>query len=384
MPWSSEILFTGGDEFYTRLLGELAQASRTIELESYLFELDPLGERILKVLRGMASQGVRVRILVDGVGSPAWSRELLEDLQKHEVEARIYHPYPWVRFSHRSFLEFFQFQRWWKHLNRRDHRKLCIIDGKVAFLGSFNIGKHHTREFQGEEVWRDTGARLEGEGVPHLQKAFEKTWLKSWGVRRKLLSLQDRFRLSQQLKGLRKIHPEIKLNSTFFLREYYWRELLEKIHGAQKRIWMTTAYFIPHPSLMRALRSAARSGVEVKILLPAKSDVRLIPWVTCTLLLTLLRAGVYVFEYQPRILHSKTLIIDNEYRLGSSNSNHRSWFHDLELDIILESPASHEELERNFRRDLTLSEEITLENWKKRFGLVRYLGGVASYFRYWM
>jgi cardiolipin synthase len=385
ISWEREEIFNSGDVFFARLLAEISEAQWSVYLEMYIFELDPFGQRVLETLKQVAARGVEVRVMVDGVGSPAWSRNLLKELAESKIDARIYRPYPWVRMGFRIFPRLLSYRRlslWFQLLNRRNHRKVCILDQKIAWAGSFNISACHLREFFRENAWRDTAVRVEGSEVANLVLVFEKSWRRAWSPfrKRQWFRKRDPFRR----EAFNKPNALVRLNFTQFLRRHYYRELLQRIRSARKRVWIISAYFNPARSLVRALRAAAWSGIDVRILLPRKSDVRSVRWISFIILGGLLRAGVRIFEYLPSILHTKIIFINHWATIGSSNLNRRSLHHDLEVDIVVQKEETLEVLENQFLRDLDFSEEITFEKWKNRFWLERFLGRMFFFLRYWM
>jgi cardiolipin synthase len=157
---------------------------------------------------------------------------------------------------------------------------------------------------------------------------------------------------------------------------------LVRLVGAQRRIWIETAYFVPDGSLVRALRAAAEGGVDVRIVVPAVSDIFFIPWVTSAFHVGLLRAGVRIFEYTGSMMHAKTMLIDDWGLVGSSNLNHRSLFHDLEADVVLASEEASCSLEQQFERDCSGSREVALDTWHERSWIERALGRLLLWMRW--
>jgi cardiolipin synthase len=155
-----------------------------------------------------------------------------------------------------------------------------------------------------------------------------------------------------------------------------------RLVGAQKRIWITNAYFVPDGSLLRVLSVVAREAVDVKVLVPAFSDVVFMPWVASAFHLGLLKAGVRVFEYTGSVLHAKTMLIDDWGLIGSSNLNHRSLLHDLEVDIVIPNEDVRQAMEEQFVKDLESAKEITLENWDNRPFIERLIGRILLWVRY--
>lgn len=364
--WQSEILYHSGDAFYHALTDAIAHAEKTVLLETYIFELDAVGRHVVDVLAQAVARGVQCRIMVDGVGSFAWSQSTIDQLAKRGIEAKIYHPIaPHAFRGGASFL-----RRWLRALgkiNRRNHRKVCVIDGKTAFLGGMNISRAHSETISGTSAWRDTSVRIEGPGCRQLVFAFETAW-KGRGLRG---------------KHAPRLASTLILNFRRRLRVLAARSYQSRIALARRRVWITNPYFVPKLRLLRALRRAARRGVDVRLILPRKNDVLLMRTISGAYYGALLEAGAKIFEYLPTVLHSKTTIVDNWCSVGSTNLNHRSWMHDLEVDVALERPESLRTLEDHFARDLVQSEEIDHAHWRKRSRALRILEWILYRLRYW-
>jgi cardiolipin synthase len=226
-----------------------------------------------------------------------------------------------------------------------------------------NVIEYHTASYVGGAAWRDTGVLLEGRDVSVLVSSFNEVW---HGERRGLrLRRRKRSAASGDL---------ILLNVRRAQRSENYLDLLIRMLGATERIWIENAYFVPDASLIRVLRVAAEAGVDVKIVVPAFSDVVFIPWVTSAFHLGLLQAGVRVFEYTKSVLHAKTMVIDSWGLVGSSNLNHRSLLHDLEADAVLVDSQSCRSLQEQFEQDCVHCREVTLENWRRRPLLERWRG----------
>jgi cardiolipin synthase len=371
--WDEIDVYDDGDAFYEALIGAVAGATDTVDIEYYIFATDPVGFPVMEALGAAAARGVRVRLLVDGIGSSTWTRILRQLAQKTGILFKVYHELPW--------------ERWWRgkfpsralmrirsiliRMNRRNHRKVCIIDGSEAFVGSFNIIQNHSRSCVGALAWRDTGVRIRGVDVNVLAKGFEEIWIGSLRRLRRRL----RFRRVQS-------SDLVKLNAQRKQRQQNYLDLLLRIRNAQQRVWITNAYFIPDGSLLRALTAAAERGVDVRVLVPHFSDVFFMPWISSAFHLGLLKAGVRVFEYTKSILHAKTVVIDDWALVGSSNLNHRSLLHDLEADIVVPNPEAIDTLKRQYLDDLANTAEVLLSNWKHRPILERVVGRLLLSFRF--
>jgi cardiolipin synthase len=362
-PWEKEEIFIDGESYFQRMIESMDQAVVSIELESYIFDSDALGRRIVDALKRAAQRGIRVRVMVDGVGSPGWNASFARELKGAGGESRIFHPLSWNLLGWMGADRHPRSLGCLEQFNRRNHRKTCIIDKRVALVGGMNISADH-------RDWRDTSVRVEGPAVALLTDAFDAAW--------------------ERRKPRRANHHQsawdslIKLNNTNRKRRHYFRERLFRIRSAKKRIWITTPYFVPSFKMVRALRSAARSKVDVRILLPGKADVIFMSWVNSAYYFALLQEGVRIFEYRPTMIHAKVLEVDDWVTIGSTNLNHRSLIHDLEADVVLSQTKSVRALDEQFLSDLRNSEEITLESWEKASLSRKAAGKVLLFFRYWI
>lgn len=376
--WQKERVCFSGQQFFSELVSDIEASTTSLSLEYYIFEDDAVGRLVVDALKRASRRGVSIRVIVDGVGSPQFGWYLLPELLEAGVLSKIYHPLPWDlslrQFTGTPALFVRFFRRLWS-INRRNHRKVCIIDGKIAWIGSLNITASHLGKEQ-TPAWRDTSVRVEGEAVSLLTEAFEQTWHNNI----------DKFMLPKKLwKNWRVRHRlPVRVNSHWRLRRWCYKDLLHKLKRAKDRVWITSAYFIPTSQLLKAIGDCASRGVEVKIILPSISDVPFIRMISESLYENLLKRRVQIFEYLPTILHTKSIAIDKWNVLGSSNLNHRSLLHDLELDVIVSQVPTIEALEKQFQKDVNESREVTIETLRQRSLGTRILGKVLLALRHWL
>jgi cardiolipin synthase len=371
-------IFSGGKAHFEAMLSDIAAAKVSIDLETFIFQKDILGVRVTEHLAAAAKRGVAVRVLVDGVGSPLWSTHFAKQLESAGAETQIYHPFPWQLWDWSRSKVKWPFLLKWIYLllkvNTRNHRKVCIIDHQIAYIGSFNISRCHLDVEDGGDHWRDTSIRLLNVDLSELEKAFNCAW--------------DHQPLTERLRAaLRHVRqePMIRLNHIWHRRRILYKNLLRRISRCKKRIWITNSYFVPDTILLKRLKEAASSGVDVRILLPTKSDVFMMPWASSTFYYSLLKSGVRIFEYLPSVLHAKSLLLDDWGLIGSSNLNHRSLLHDLEVDVNVSHPELIQTLENQFLLDLQNSQEIPLTTWKSfRPYHHRLMGQLVLYLKYWI
>jgi cardiolipin synthase len=256
-----------------------------------------------------------------------------------------------------------------------------VVDGERAWLGGMNVDERHLREFSGASAWRDTGVRIEGRStIDALRRAFQITWEQAWDLHQR--SIGSPVRRLRKGRGLN--HPLLLVNETELLRRKHYYDLLKRIVQAKRRVWVTNAYFVPKFAMIRALCHAARSGADVRIIVPRRSDVPFMAWVTCAFYSQLLRSEVRVFEYNPTMIHAKTVLIDDWAIVGTTNFNHRSLLHDLEVDLVVTHAESRAELADQFGDDLKECTEVTLMNCPGRSWIERLLGRVALLARFWL
>jgi cardiolipin synthase A/B len=374
---NQETIFLHGEDYFTALLVDIANATERIEIETYIFHNDPLGLKIATALAQAAQKGVQVRVLVDGVGTPSWDSSFIRILKSAAVETRVFHPIPWRFWQwRRSIVKLpllFKIAYLLSRVNKRNHRKVCIIDRKFVYVGSANISECHLCAQQGGKDWRDTVVRLSNTDISNLEMAFEEAWEPT--------SIQER--LHNLIEPINR-QAIFRLNNSRHRRRVLYKNLLYRLSKCKTRVWITNAYFVPDNFLLKKLHDLAQLGIDVRILLPQKADIFMMTWASSTFYERLLKSGVRIFEYIPSMLHAKSLILDDWYIVGSSNLNHRSLLHDLEVDVNIRSTTAKKLLENQFLADLAQSKEIDLQSWNKRLWFQKIIGRLLLYVRFWI
>ena len=351
--WSSELVVTDGDRYLAHLLADIASAQKTIDLESYIVEGDEIGEMVTAALTAATARGIAVRFLVDGNGALSWIQG--PGATFRGCPWRIYHPVPWtvLRTYLPTLRQLIARLQAFRFANRRNHRKTCVIDGTIGWIASFNLERRHYKSLTGDEAWRDTAVRVEGEALSLITQAFTVTWRRSWRYGKRFLLPATDFPGKQP--QVTRSSP-VRLNSTRRLRRRLWADLLLRIRTARGRVWITTPYFVPNEDLLRALGEAAKHA-DVRLLLPAINDIGMMPYIAGVYFARLDEAGVRVWAY-PRMVHAKTMLIDDIGLVGSSNLNSRSLLFDLEADVWLSEPSSIATLDESFIADCAMAAEI--------------------------
>lgn len=375
--WTSEEVFLYGDLYFDQLIRDIDLAVNYISVEMYIFNDDPLGRKIVERLLAAHARGVKVQIVVDGVGSYAFFDRLHEVFSSKGVQVKMYNPLPFYHPYYGRLTTLRRMQVFFIRLiriNKRNHRKIITIDGNTMYTGSFNFTAEHTSLHIGP-AWKDMGVRVTGELVKFSVLNFKKVW-----------KLRDYYRYKKQIKGFQ--YPNwrytpIRLNQTVFMKRYFYKSFLDKIRHSEKRIWLMTPYFIPKRRLIRTLGKAASRGVDVRVLISFKTDVPIFRTLQYFYYGYLLKKGVKVYQYTDTVLHAKNYIIDDWMTIGSTNLNHRSFMHDLEVDLIVQEEKNRKIIEQNFIESTSDKNSITIEVLNRRPFFDRFLCRLFFLFKYW-
>ncbi len=365
--WGSEAIYSSAKSYFDDLLCDIDCADSSIELAVYIFTLDETGLRFTDALLNASQRGVKVRLLVDGVGSAIDAETIARRLSGAGSEVRIYHPLPWYwgnyRWSLRPGAGFEKLYYFIAAMNRRDHRKFCVIDKSIAWCGSFNICQDHLNE---TVPWRDYGVRLTGDAVASLIETFDSVW---FGRKNQNIS--------------RRVSRFLRSNYSLRLRRLSNRLLVVKIRDAKQRVWICSAYFSPSGAVIRAIKAAKVRNVDVRLIVAGRSDIALFPVLSSTYYADLLKIGVSIYQYRAGILHAKAMLVDQLCLIGSTNLNHRSFHHDLELDVVLSMPESINRIQSLLERDMQNSLQLSQDN-VTIWGRFMLFGWALRVIRYWL
>ncbi len=377
LTWDTEHIFVNGDDYFDNLVNSIDQAKNYITVEMYIFNDDPLGKRLSTHLIQASRRGVKVQVVVDGVGSYSFFDKLNKLFLDNGISVKIYNPLPFIH-------PFFGELKFWKkihvfltrfvRLNKRDHRKIVTIDEKVMYCGSFNITVEHIK-LHTEKPWKDMGVRVTGENVKFAVLNFKKIW-----------KLRDYYRYKKYIRKLNFPHwknQPLRINNNPLMKRYFYKDLINRIKKSQDRIWLTTPYFIPKRKLIRTIGIAAKRGVDVRLLISLRTDVLMFRTLQYFYYPYLIKKGVKVFLYTESVLHAKNVIIDDWTTIGSTNLNHRSFLHDLEFDLIVENQENINDTADHFLSLLTYSKQVFAESLKQRPLWDRILGRLFFTFKYW-
>lgn len=361
-PTAVEVFFDGKATFKAAGVA-IEGAQQEVLLESYIIRDDSTGRAALETLARAAARGVVVKVLVDAWGSWTTRSAFWEEMRRRGIAVRLFHPI-WAH---------------WRHRSNRDHRKILVVDRKVSFLGGMNVadeyGSSRRSSSSDETSWRDTHVRVEGNISQELAAVFQEGWTRAGG---KPFDLGPEPKAPGDIAGARALVVDTRAGRG--QREKV-SVLAAIVGGARKTLFITNAYFAPGRRTVGALGAAAHRGVDVRLLLPGRSDVALLRHAGHGYYEHLLKRGVRIFEYQPHVLHAKTLVADGYISMiGSSNLDARSFRFNAECNVLVLDDETGRIMNDAFEHDLTQSEEVRLPEWRQRWALHRWADAGARLF----
>ncbi|TFE27263.1 cardiolipin synthase [Cohnella luojiensis] len=340
-------IFNNGMDTYESMFEAINNAKSHIHLSTYIVRDDDIGRAFQQALISKAKQGVKVKMLYDGIGSITLKDSYVRILREGGVECACFFP------LRPSFLK--------KRMNYRNHRKIIVVDGKVGFVGGINVGDEYIGKHPHLGYWRDTHLKLEGDSVYWLQEVF----LKDWEIATREKPDDPSFfpvHHCSQSEPVQIVPAGPNRRGDAIHDSVY-----AMVTAARKRIWVTTPYFIPSASIAMALHDAALSGLDVRIIIPYVPDTWLVHLATLSYVEEMMRSGVRVWQYKKGFVHAKTLIADKFVAVvGSANMDLRSFFSNFEINAHLFDPVAIAGVEQHFLQDLEDSTEINLQKFLMR------------------
>ncbi|WP_203255738.1 cardiolipin synthase [Hyunsoonleella ulvae] len=354
-------ILKNGKEKFESLINDLEKAEHHIHLEYYILRDDRIGSKVLNILCEKAKKGVIVRLTYDDVGSKLSSK------MKHQLDSSGVEFYPFMPVL---------FSKFTGKMNYRNHRKIVIIDGKIAYVGGINIADEYVNYEDGDLFWRDTHLRVVGETVNSLQISFFTTW---------------DFVSEEKINIDKSYFPEVVCNDNVAVQiassgpdtdwPYIMEAMFTAINTAEDYIYITTPYFVPNDQIITALQVAAKSGVDVKLIIPRESDSWMVKYATNSYLEQLLEANIEVYYYTKGFIHAKTMVVDDIFStVGTSNMDYRSFNINFEVNAFIYDAENSKILKGHFLEDLGYTEKVELNKWINR---PKYEKFKESYSRLW-
>ena len=342
-------VLTNGEVYYEAELEAIRKAKHSVNLEAYIFQKGEVARRFVEALTERARRGVQVRMVLDAIGSFATWDSYFKELVEAGGRVAWYHPFRWYTLP---------------RINNRTHREIIVVDGRVGFLGGSGFADHWLLGDEKNPRWRDTMFRVEGDVVASLQSTFVENWLEASG---EILTGKEffPFREPESGKAAMVVDSSPSMGRSTRARILYQTLLA----AARKNILITTPYFLPDRSARAEMvRAIAERGVEVKIIVPGgHSDHLLTRRSSRRLFGDLLRAGAQIYEYEPAMIHAKTMVIDGTWSVvGSTNFDNRSFGLNDEVNLAAYDEQLAARLAEDFARDLDESRAVSLEEWQRR------------------
>ncbi|GGC97138.1 cardiolipin synthase [Thalassobacillus devorans] len=351
-------IFTDGQEKFHALLEDIESATDHVHLLYYIWRDDQLGQRLSELLIKKIEEGVKVRVLYDDMGSRTLSRKYIKRIKKAGGEMEAFFPALIPKLNMK--------------INYRNHRKLAIIDGKIGYIGGFNVGDEYLGYNQRFGYWRDTHLRVEGGAVHNMQTRFILDWNHASS---RDIGYEDRYYQAEE-KG------DVAMQIVSSGPDSEWEQIkhgyIKMILSAKESIYIQTPYFIPDDSLLDAVRIATLSGVDVRVMIPKMPDHPFVYWATYSNVGDLLEAGAKIYIYQKGFLHAKSIVVDGKIAsVGTANIDVRSFRLNFEVNAFLYHPDVAKELSDSFLDDIVDSTQLTLRLYKSRSKWIRFKEAIA-------
>lgn len=346
-------LYFDGEDKFESLIQSIEGARDYIHIQYYIFKSDGLGRRVIEALSKKAKEGIEVKILLDGMGGRKFEKKYKKELRENGVEIGIFFP---------PFVPLLSLR-----INYRNHRKICIVDGREAYIGGFNIGDEYIGLSKKFGYWRDTHLKITGSSIASLQWRFFLDW---------------RFATGEEIKRCQSylIDPEAQGDSGVQIvssgPDSKWPSIkdgyLKMISNAKEKIYIQTPYFIPDDSIFEALKLAGLSNLDVRVMIPSKPDHPFVYWASMSYIGDLLKAGVKFYIYEKGFLHAKVVLMDDFVSsVGTANIDIRSFQLNFEVNAFLYDEKINKEIGDKFLEDLKDCTEITIDGYNNRSRIVK-------------
>ena len=341
-------VYFAGEEFFSDLKKEIANAKKFINMEYYIFQFDGIGKEIADLLIKKAKEGVEVNLIIDGV-----------NLANYKLKSYFKNTGVHLYLFFRTYIPIFNIR-----INYRDHRKVTIIDNRVAFVGGMNIGD----EYLGKGkigYWRDTSVKIYGDIVSTFEKEF---YFSMSIVKNKFLKDEKTSNeISLKYEEEDNVYMQVISSGPNYefpaIRDNY----IKLIQEARKSVFIQTPYFVPDDLLLDTLKSAVLSGIDVKIMIPNKADHPFIYWINQYYVAELLRLGANIYRYENGFIHSKTILVDEEVvSVGTCNFDYRSFYLNIEINLNIYNKDVANSFKTQYYKDIAISKKLTFADFKKR------------------
>lgn len=340
--------YINGEDKFRDLFNDIELAKSFIHIEYYIFRYDDLGKKLIELLNKKAKDGVEVRLLIDGMGSKLINKRIIREIQSYGIKISVFFPGILPHINTR--------------INYRNHRKIVVIDGKIGYVGGFNVGNEYINKGKQFKFWRDTHIRIKGEAVNELNNRFILDW--DYASGENLGNMSMYFPIPE---GVGDVGIQIVSSGPDHMEEYIKNSYMKIINNAKNYVYIQTPYLVPDSSMIEALKISALSGVDVRIIVPDKPDHFFMEWMLSANIGLLIEYGIKIYRYGNGFIHSKTIVADGEVcSIGTANLDIRSFKLNFEVNAFIYDEKVSKEQENIFLADQEKSKLVSKEEYDKR------------------
>lgn len=341
-------IYTNGEDKFKDLFNDIREAKSFIHIEYYIFRYDELGKSLIKELREKVKDGVEVRFVIDGMGSKKITKKIIREIESYGIKISVFFPGVLPHINMR--------------INYRNHRKIVVIDGKIGYVGGFNVGDEYVNKGKQFKFWRDTHIRIRGEAVSELNKRFILDWDYASGEKMGNMSMYF-----PNIDVIGDVGIQIVSSGPDHMEEYIKNSYMKIINNAKNYVYIQTPYLVPDSPMMEAIKISALSGVDVRIIVPGAPDHFFMEWMLSANIGLLIEYGVKIYRYDNGFIHAKTIVADGEVcSIGTSNLDIRSFKLNFEVNAFIYNEKVAKEQENIFLEDQLKSKLVIKEEYDKR------------------
>lgn len=341
-------IYTNGEDKFKDLFNDIREAKSFIHIEYYIFRYDELGKLLIKELREKVKDGVEVRFVIDGMGSKKITKKIIREIESYGIKISVFFPGVLPHINMR--------------INYRNHRKIVVIDGKIGYVGGFNVGDEYVNKGKQFKFWRDTHIRIRGEAVSELNKRFIFDWDYASGEKMGNMSMYF-----PNIDVIGDVGIQIVSSGPDHMEEYIKNSYMKIINNAKNYVYIQTPYLVPDSPMMEAIKISALSGVDVRIIVPGAPDHFFMEWMLSANIGLLIEYGVKIYRYDNGFIHAKTIVADGEVcSIGTANLDIRSFKLNFEVNAFIYNEKVAKEQENIFLEDQLKSKLVIKEEYDKR------------------
>ena len=340
--------YINGEDKFRDLFNDIREAKSFIHIEYYIFRYDDLGRALISELHEKVKDGVEVRLVIDGMGSKKIAKKIIKEIESYGIKISVFFPGVLPHINMR--------------INYRNHRKIVVIDGKIGYVGGFNVGNEYVNKGKQFKFWRDTHIRVRGEAVNELNKRFILDW--DYASDENMGNMSMYFPIPEVVGD---VGIQIVSSGPDHMEEYIKNSYMKIINNAKNYVYIQTPYLVPDSPMMEALKISALSGVDVRIIVPGAPDHFFMEWILSANIGLLMEYGIKIYRYGNGFIHSKTIVADGEVcSIGTANLDIRSFKLNFEVNAFIYNEIIAKEQEKIFLDDQLKSKLVTKEEYYKR------------------